>query len=344
MNQNRTSFLTANPSFLPAFVFLWIGFVVGATAAVSLDEFMVKRGYAVVPLKNGYNNRFFAQAKLNGKPVNCLLDTGAGRLFIDRRKAAGLGPTTTLKEPIYALFGKVADEFAVVNISRLELSAGLFTNYPAVVEDLHRDREVRTGSYIPTSRRQDQYDLVLGMSFLVQAHGAVSCERPALYLRQEALNPAQADNFEASLQASGYSSVSFVSNGVPILEALVNGKPALLVLDTGATFTTFDLNQVSKFELSDQRTSAQLADAAERKQALRYAHVNSIKLADFDSGGMPVGVADLERFRELSRKLEEHHLPPLLGYVGPEVLYRAKALIDCSAGRVYVRPAAKSAK
>lgn len=307
------------------------------SAEVSLDQFMIKRGYAVVPMKHGYRNRFYAQAKLNGKPVRVLVDTGASELILDRRKAAGLKPAGTLRGPTYTPFGKLAAELPMVNLERLELAGAVFTNYAAVVVDLHLDRDVRTGSYIPTSSRSDQFDLILGMSFLAAAHATIGCEGPALYLRQEPLTPAQVQNLEASLRASGYSWVSFITNSLPYVRAQVNGKDVLLIIDTGATFTAFDVSQIAKLELADHRTAVKLSDAAERKRDLRYTRANSIKLAGFDAGPMPVGVADFEQLQSQNAKLQAQGWPLLLGFVGPEVLYRARALIDCATGTVYVK-------
>jgi len=313
-------------------------------AEVSLDQFMIERGYAVVPMKHGYVNRFYAEANLNGKPVRALVDTGASELILDRRKATRLKPAGTLREPTFTPFGKLAAELPMVNLERLELAGAVFTNYPAVVVDLHRDREVRTGSYIPTSTRSDQFDLILGMSFLAAAHAAIGCEGPALYLRQEPLTPAQVQNFEASLRASGYSWVSFITNALPYVQAQVNGKDVLLVIDIGATFTAFDGSQIAKFDLADHGTAGKLSDAAERKRDLRYTRANSIKLAGFDTGPMPVGVADFAELRNRSAKLQSQGWPLLLGFVGPEVLCRARALIDCGTGTVYVKSTPNTAK
>ncbi len=315
----------------------WLLFIPALTAAdVSLDQFMLKRGYEGVPMRHGYKNRFYAEAKLNGKPLRALVDTGASDLILDERRAASLKRQATPLRPTYTPFGKLASDLPVVDLERLELAGVVFTNCAAVVFDLHKDREVRTGSYIPTSSRSDQFDLVVGMSFLRAAHAAIACEGPALYLRREPLEPAQAQNFKASLQASGYSQAPFVSDS-PLVRAQVNEKEALLAVDTGATFTAFDLEQVEKFGLADQRTEAKLVDAGKRNRDLRYARVNSIKLAGFDTGPMPVGVAAFDDLRDRSARLQAQGLPLLLGFVGPEVLYRARALIDCSSGTVYVR-------
>ncbi len=306
-------------------------------AEVSLDQFMTRRGYSVVAMKHGYKNRFYADARLNGKPLRCLIDTGCSDLIVDRRKVVGLKTSTAPPQLAYTPFGRISEQFRVANLDRLELGPASFTNHTAVVFDLHKDREVKTGSFIPTSSRSDDFDLILGLGFLSAAHAMIGCEAPALYLRQEPLTAQQAQNLEASLSASGYSSASFLSNGLPYIRAAVDGKEALLVIDTGAMFTAFDVELLTRFGLDDERTGGKLKDAAERNRDLRYSRVNSIKLGKFDTGPMPVGVADFSELRQRSELLRQRGLPPLLGFIGPEVLYRSRAIIDCTTGTAYFK-------
>jgi hypothetical protein len=121
----------------------------------------------------------------------------------------------------------------------------------------------------------------------------------------------------------------------------VNQAEALLIIDTGCEFTTLDGGQLRKLGLIEQHSGARMMDLAARKNTLRYTRVDSITLGDFNTGGMPVGVVELEELRSRSDRLEKEGLPPLLGFLGPEVFYRGEAIIDCSGRNIYLKIAGR---
>lgn len=302
-----------------------------------MDRFMAARGYLPIAMKHGVRNRFYLQAKLNGHPVKCLLDTGATDVVLDSRKATALNISQLLKEPVHLPFGTLSNRVPVVAVPKLEIAAAVFSNYPALVLDLHRDRRQTTGTYIPVAVSSDEVDLIIGMEFLTAAHAAIACDIPALYLRSGALSGTQAENFEASLTASGYSSLPLLEDYFCAVKGQVNGKDAVLRVDTGAIATSFDVELGRDYGLADYRTGGKVADLDQNKRELRYAKVQSIRLAGFDSGPMPVGIID---YKEI-RALDKNEKAPPLGFLGPEVLYRAHAIIDCSARKLYVKKAAE---
>jgi len=336
------------PSCLAAFgavclVIMALDITVSA-AEMTFDQFMQTRGYATVAMKHGNQNRFYADGILNGQYVKCLVDTGAGFMSIDARKGMEMKLVDKVKAPVQTAFGSQERELQKVALGRLQLGPVVYTNLLAVVAQLHADRQVRTGSFIPSATSYDEFDLVLGMDFLRSANATIECQKPALYVRPEPLSGVPAEDFEASLKVSGFSWVPFVHGMNPAVEAEVNGKKALFRLDTGITATALDQRLIRKFDLVDYRTGGHLVDAAQKRRELLFTKVRSIKLASFDSGPMPVGVSDFEDLRKSVDELAKAGQPPMIGYLGPEILYRAGALIDCSARRVYVRPAPGSTK
>src|SRR5437879_3487030 len=133
---------------------------------ISMDEFMIKRGYFAVPLKHGEQNRFYCYAKVNGAQMLSLIDTGAADLVIDRRKATSLRSLATRQEARYGILDKLTGQIETVLIEKLSLAGTVISNQSAITLDLHKDRAVHTGSYIPSSNRSQAEDLILGQSFL----------------------------------------------------------------------------------------------------------------------------------------------------------------------------------
>ena len=59
-----------------------------------------------------------------------------------------------------------------------------------------------------------------------------------------------------------------------------------------------------------------------------------MRLADWEAREMPVGVVD---FGYLNKDRKTNGLPTVQGVLGPEVLHRAEAIVDCAGLKLYVR-------
>jgi predicted aspartyl protease len=312
------------------------------TSNGSLDQFLTKCGYAVVPLKNGVQNKFYVVGKINGSRVNCLIDTGAYDVIVDAARATNLKSLGKRSEARNGVFGKIATEIETVVIDRLDLATTVISNQPAIAFDLHKNRQMLTGSLIARSRLPDQEDVILGRTFFEDGNVLIDCLKPALYIRGEKPGEALAEVIDKSFKMSGFAVVPMQFGAkMPMIRGEVNDREAYLVLDTGSLATVFNLPQLQDFGLSDLEKLGRLEDLGAHKEELRFTKVASLKLGEFRIQGLRVGVSTFPDFEKINSNLKERGLPPLLGYLGPEVLSRGSALIDFSSKKVYLRKTSK---
>jgi predicted aspartyl protease len=308
----------------------------------TLEQFLTKCGYAVVPLKNGVQNKFYVVGKINGSRVNCLIDTGTYDVIVDSARATNLKSLGKRSESRTGVFGKIASEIETVVIDRLDLASTIISNQQAIALDLHKNRQVLTGSLIARSQLPDQKDIILGQTFFKDANVIIDCAKPALYIRAEKPGAVLAEVVEKSLKMSGFAPVPIRLGGRGILiRGEINDRPALFLLDTGSLATVFNLPQLKDFGLSDHERLGRLQDLGAHNEELRFTKVPSLKLGDFTIQGLRVGVSTFPDFEEMNLTLKKSGSPPMLGYLGPEVLASANALIDFSSEKVYLRKTAK---
>lgn len=304
----------------------------------SLDQFMLQRGYCAVRLEADENNHLTTRGRINGKRVLCLIDTGCSGNVLDMTRAGSLKRLGKDVGPHYGMFGRLAGELKTVLIDHITLGEADITNQTASLYNLHQDLQVHTGSYIPTSDRKNAPDLVLGLSFLQSGHAFIYYPGPVLYVRREPPSQELASAIEKSLLASGLDSVALTgSPEVLITGAQINGKQARLLLDTGAIYTILDSAQRADYGLGRTHAAGKLVDAGERQSDAHSAPV-SFKIGAFEIADLPVATTALQ-IGKLDRDAKQANLAPLAGVLGPELMARGGALIDCSGCKLYLRAA-----
>jgi hypothetical protein len=129
------------------------------------------------------------------------VDTGAACTLVDMTKATQLKPVTNLGS-LRGAFGFEAKDVPVVAIDCLDLGGGtIISNQLMGVLNLHRDRTVYTGSYIPRTGLFNQKDVLLGLDFLIGTHAFVDCSGvPTIYLRDSPASQQLAESMDASFQ------------------------------------------------------------------------------------------------------------------------------------------------
>jgi hypothetical protein len=316
---------------------LYCSTAAAAGAVTPMDQLMIKRGYTPVPVRPSQPNRLFVSVKINGRTTACLIDTGAPELIIDSLRAGGLKHIGKTATPAYGLLGRYASDLQIVQVDRVEVAGVGFTNQEAVVSNLHRETRAKTGSYIPTSSEGNPTDAVIGMSLLRNMHAWLDCFAPRLYVRLETPEAALKENMERSFQASGFVTVPVRALGSKLFaETAINGQPATFMIDTGSFASFIALDQLDAFHLSNQEQLGNFIDIGGRKTDLKYTRPASFKLGAFELKRYPLGTVNLPLLTEHNDQFKKHDLPPLVGLIGPDVLEKSAALIDCEGGRMFL--------
>lgn len=313
----------------------------GAEDHASLDKFMAQRGYAAIHFKlDEHSNHYLIWGKVNGRKTLFNLDTGASVTAVDRVLANKMPVVDHSKSRLFATFGQMADELKFVSIEKLELEGTTIANQPAAVLNLHQDRAVHVGSLIPRSERTDAGDVVLGADFLAATYAFVNVRGRAIYVRGQPPTDQLRSSIDQSLKLSGFSSLDMPDRqgGLFFIQGQVNGHEAEFLLDSGAACTCLDRKQLGALNLSDKGLRAKSVDAAQNKRDLGYATVASLKLGDWQIENYRVATFSLDEMNERRATID---LPPLTGAIGPDILERSHAILDCHGRKLYVLKATK---
>lgn len=300
-----------------------------------LSEFMHSQGYDVIPLQYRKPNHLVVAARINSTRVLASIDTGSTETALDQNRARGLKRIGKLTEPIHGLFGQIKGPLERVSIGRLELAGVSFTNQPALIFNMGQEREVHTGSFIAAPTGPEGPELILGLDFLKAHYAFINCRAPCLYLRTEPLPPEKSEELEQTLRASGMTVTNLLEFGAFYVKTTVGDSPALFLVDTGASFTVIDWNQLEALKLPHRDALGEAHDLASNKRELQFTDVPSFKIGACEMKKLRVGVLSL---KETNTERQQLGLKPIQGILGPEVLYQGCALIDCAGKRLFLAP------
>ena len=168
-----------------------------------METFMLQRGYRPIHAERNVANQFLIRGKLNGARCVFDVDTGAACTLVDVSKATQLKRVTSLGS-LRGAFGFEAKDVPVVAIDCMDLGGTIISNQLMGVLNLHRDRTVYTGSYMPRTGLFNQKDVLLGLDFLVDTHAFVDCSGvPTIYLRDSPASQQLAESLMPLLNRAG---------------------------------------------------------------------------------------------------------------------------------------------
>jgi predicted aspartyl protease len=303
------------------------------TNQVTLQSYLIKHGYEVIPLKWTEDRHLSVVGKINGQKVVFFVDTGAGVTFIDQSLAVHMKHVKRFEGNVYGIFGTVATKERVVTVDRLELGPVSLEDQPAVVVNLHNAHETHPDSLIPRSSRMSDCDALLGLSFLLSNHAIIDSRGPSLFIRRQAPEAGLLTATEQSLLRGGFVPVPLVfTNHSVYVAGGIDNRPATFLLDTGGVVTTVDRNQADTLGLSVRGEIAPIIDASGKKKDIYLGTIHSLRLGDFVLGKMDVAIVDLGAW---TKRQEQGGLTSVRGILGPEVLYQGYAIVDCSSLKLF---------
>ena len=119
-----------------------------------------------------------------------------------------------------------------------------------------------------------------------------------------------------------------IDNGRQLMvEAKVNGKAAMMMVDTGSSHTLLD-RWVLKDYIVDPQTEKVFGDAVGiggRDLQQEAVTIDTFSLGDAELTGMEMMVVDLSHLRDFNKRM---NLPDFVGIIGGNVLRRMKATIN----------------
>jgi predicted aspartyl protease len=266
-----------------------------------------------------------------------IVDTGASACWIDTSLATTLKPVDHSKVKVTGLLEDSEKDLAIVAVDRIESGSVTFRSQRMLVASIHETRRTQTGSNIG-SPTDHEFDIILGMDFLQTNHSILHVAGNKLYIRGVEPDKKLTAVIRATLIASGWSEASLAAPTVRnrlYLSPQINGHLARLLVDTGAGFTFMDSRQISDLGLGKREVIGTVAGVGNKKGDLNFTKVDSFTIAGAANlTNVRVGIIDL---RHTNQSEYDLHMPPIQGLLGPELLHKWVALIDCSAPAIYLR-------
>src|SRR5712692_3347727 len=120
-----------------------------------------------------------------------------------------------------------------------------------------------------------------------------------------------------------------------LVRAYINGKPALLGVDTGAPVSAIALNRRDHFRLNGIPGSSKLPARLQINGAFNnVAIAHSFRLGGLDIVDEPVVVVDLSSSGRAARLLHEQEID---GILGADILFPTGAVLDCQTQRLILK-------
>jgi predicted aspartyl protease len=291
--------------------------------------------YEALPLMRSRQNHLLVRAFINGKEAWLGVDSGApvSAIALHRRQHFGLtGIPTSSKLPARLQINGAFNNVAIARNFRLgNLN---LVDEPVVTVDL---RSTRTARLL----EEQEIDGILGADILFPTKAVLDCQRQLLVLKMYPELPGHAPGFDYR----GFSAVPIqVSDGFNLyVNAIINGAPARLMVDTGAFATLLHRSFVRHMRIPMHETPFSSAAVNLKQRGVQTARIRKLSVGSVDIVGKDVGVIDLEGLIHGGLLHGSEGAPPVAGLLGAEILKRHHGIIDFGTRTLYLKTAAPSA-
>jgi len=280
--------------------------------------------YEGLPLIRSSQNHLLVRAEVNGKRALLGVDTGApvSAIALNRREHFGLAPITgksdlPSKLSINGAFNSVAVA-KNVRLGNLNL-----VDEPLVLVDLGGLRR---------SSKRDEIDGILGADILFPTKALIDCQRQLLVLKMNPSVPGTVPGFNFS----GFRRIPMhVSDGFNLyVDGSVNGKPARLMVDTGAFATLLHSRFVRRMQIPLRETPYSSSGVNLKQRGVQMATISRLSVGSMNLERNDVGVINLEGL--IHGGLLDAS-PPVAGLLGSEILRRHHGIIDFGTKSLYLK-------
>jgi predicted aspartyl protease len=285
---------------------------------------LARDGYGVVPISRPRPNDLIVRGTINGQKATLILDTGWGApgVSLGTPYAKSLKLAMTGGRGIGESSSGVRTAAEIAAPGTVMLGDVQLTDVPLIVGGFGMLR-----SSINVADAQG----FVGVQFLSAASAILDLPNFCLYLRPP--HRGRLANLGPALKAVGLSEIPFVrlSHGHCVVDALVNGVPGKMVIDTGATLTGLDTRFASRMKIRGRESPIRTIDAAGVAEQRRVAQMASLTI-----GGVPIRAPELT-IGTYSFYTESGG--QLIGVLGMDVLGQNWGIIDFGNRKLYLAKA-----
>ncbi len=116
--------------------------------------------------------------------------------------------------------------------------------------------------------------------------------------------------------------------------AFINNKKGRFILDTGASNSCIDFNDVAFFKLEVTDSEIKAAGAGASNMKTQVSTGNKITIGSWKYENLELVVFDLSH---VNTALIAHHAKPVAGIIGADILKKGKAIIDYDKKYLYLK-------
>ena len=138
------------------------------------------------------------------------------------------------------------------------------------------------------------------------------------------------------LKSQGYTSINLkkTSTNHYQIQASINNIEGIFILDTGASNTCADLNQLEKFNLISEKSEIKASSATDLMEKTKISKKNKLQIGKWINKSTSLVLFDLNH---INNALNEREIQKVEGIVGADTLKKGKAIIDYEKNRLYLK-------
>ncbi|MEO8439398.1 MAG: aspartyl protease family protein [Spartobacteria bacterium] len=283
--------------------------------------------FQALPLERSRQNHLLLRAEINGKPALLGVDTGApvSAISSSRRKHFGMAalPGSSKLPPRLRINGG----FNRVTIAhRLRLGALILVDEPMVAIDLSGPARAARQFH------EQELDGILGADILFPTQAVIDCKKQVLFMK---VDP-DVRGTVPGINTRGWKDMPIrVTKGWNLyVDSKLNGKPAQLMIDTGAFTTLIHRPFVREMRLKTRDTPYTSGAVNLDERGLQLAIIRRFAVGPYLVKGKEVGVMNLDGL--IHGELLQGE-PPVAGLLGSEFLRRNNAIIDFGTRMLYLK-------
>ena len=283
--------------------------------------------FEALPLVRSQQNHLLVKAYINGKPALLGVDSGApiSAIALKRRshfRLTGIPGSSTLPARL-----QINGAFNNVAIARsFRIGALNLVDEPVVVVDLSSSGRSSRLLHEP------EIDGILGADILFPTGAVLDCQKQMLTLKMD-------PNFVGKTPGTEYRGMKSMPIRVSetynlYVDAAINGKPARLMVDTGAFATLLHRGFVRSLHVPLHQTPFSSSAVNLKQRGVQIARIKRLSVGAVDIVGKDVGVVDLEGLihSDLLRGSQ-----PVAGLLGAEILKSHHGIIDFGTRTLYLK-------
>ena len=138
------------------------------------------------------------------------------------------------------------------------------------------------------------------------------------------------------LKSQGYISINLKKTNTNHyqIQASINNIEGIFILDTGASNTCADLNQLEKFNLISEKSEIKASSATDLMEETKISKKNKLQIGKWINKSASLVLFDLNH---INNALNEREIQKVEGIVGADTLKKGKAIIDYEKNRLYLK-------